>query len=393
MVWTGFIASLLVLLYVSRINLALGLFGAALTLGIFTSSLQLILDRVYLTFSDPCVVYLSIVVFFMPLIGGILEESGQMDDLVANMRIGKKWFLALSPALLGMLPMPGGALLSAPLVEKGGKEITPSLKASINVWFRHILFLVYPLAPALIASARIAELEVYQVIPYLFPALIFSLALGYFFFLKDIQGRMEYQDQFSFNRFIPPIAIILTAPSVDLTLKIFSDFKVPEIATLMGVLASLGVGLFWGRIRLKKLFQIGKAMAPWKFALIIFGMFTFLNIFTTSGVPQLIADIKMPLVALCVLGGYLLGVITGRIQAPMSILVPIYLARFGNMTPLVFSFTFFSVFLGYCVSPIHPCVSVSIEYFKTSIRKLIITLVPPTLLGLAVLVLASIFWL
>ncbi len=289
--------------------------------------------------------------------------------------------------------MPGGALLSAPLVEEGGKEISGQIKASINVWFRHILFLVYPLAPALIASARIAELEVYQVIPYLFPALIFSLLLGYFFFLKDIQGRMEYRDQFSFKKLMVPITIILTAPLLDLTLKSFFEFEVPEIATLMGVLASLALGLFFGRITLKKLFQIGKTMQPWKFALIIFGMFTFLNIFKTSGAPQLMADIQMPLVVLCVLGGYLLGVITGRIQAPMSILVPIYAVRFGNMTHLVFAFTFFSVFLGYCVSPIHPCVSVSVEYFKISIREVIITLGPPTLLSLAILVLAAIFWL
>jgi len=62
-------------------------------------------------------------VAIIPLIGGGLEESGRMAELVSNLRIGRRAFLASSPALLGMLPMPGGALLSAPLVEREGEEV------------------------------------------------------------------------------------------------------------------------------------------------------------------------------------------------------------------------------------------------------------------------------
>ena len=107
------------------------------------------------TISDPTVFLLALIVGLIPIIGNVLLTSGQIDSLVSNMRIGKKKFLLFFPALVGMLPMPGGALLSAPFVEKGGKDIDNSAKAGINVWFRHTLYLVYPLSPGLIVSAQI----------------------------------------------------------------------------------------------------------------------------------------------------------------------------------------------------------------------------------------------
>lgn len=393
MIWLGFLSSIFALLILARKDLAIGLFAAALILGLFTCSPFLILEKLYQTLSDPSIVLLAGVVFCIPLIGGVLDESGQMNDLITNMRIGQKPFLAFSPALLGMLPMPGGALLSAPLVEKGGGETSPQLKASINVWFRHVLFLIYPLGPALIASAKIADLEVYRVIPYLFPSLIFALLLGYYFFLKNIQGGICYQSKFSLKRLLIPLVVILAAPVTDFLLKSFFNFRIPETASLIGVIISLGLGILFARLSLKDLYQIGKEMKPWEFALIIFGMFAFLNIFKVSGTPQLIADLQMPASILCVLGGYLLGVTTGRIQAPASIIIPIYFFKFGEMTPIAFSITFFSMFLGYCASPIHPCVSVSLEFFDTSIHDFLTTMVPPTLIALIITLLFSMIWL
>ena len=87
-----------------------------------------------------------------------MQESGQMDRLVNDLRIGKRTFLVLSPALVGMLPVPGGALLSSPLVERVGEGMEEKTKAALNVWFRHVLLIVYPFSPALIASAKIAGL-------------------------------------------------------------------------------------------------------------------------------------------------------------------------------------------------------------------------------------------
>jgi len=44
---------------------------------------------------------------------------------------------------------------------------------------------------------------------------------------------------------------------------------------------------------------------------------------------------------------------------------------------------YFSAFLGYAISPIHPCVSVSLQYFKEDFRSYIKTLALPAFIGLA----------
>lgn len=46
----------------------------------------------------------------------------------------------------------------------------------------------------MIASAKIAGLEVYQVIPYLFPAFVLSIVNRDLFFLRKVEGEMEYEE-------------------------------------------------------------------------------------------------------------------------------------------------------------------------------------------------------
>lgn len=393
MIWIGFVLSIVLLLIVARKDLALAMFSAAILLGIFTLSPTLIGRTIYSTFTDPSILILALAVGVIPLIGGVLETSGQMDVLVKNIRIGQKAFLAFSPAFLGMLPMPGGALLSAPLVEKAGaKKVKNETKAALNVWFRHVLFLIYPLAPPLIASAKIARLEVYGVLPYLFPAFVFSILLGYQFWLKNIQGKINYEGEFSAKSLIP-VGIILVAPLADLFIKTAFVLSVKETATLIGVFISLILSMAFGRVGLKKLGKIGKEMRAWKFALIILGMFLFLNVFIASGIPELLKEFNIPPEPLCVILGFIFGFITGRIQVPASIVIPIYLAKFVSMSSVAFAFTYFSIFLGYAISPIHPCVSVSVEYFGISIRDYLKAMVLPTFLTLSLILILSFFFL
>ena len=58
-------------------------------------------------------------------------------------------------------------------------------------------------------------------------------------------------------------------------------------------------------------------------------MFLFLNIFKASETSRVIADASFSKVFLVVGIGALLGFATGRVQVPISILLPIYLAQFG----------------------------------------------------------------
>ncbi len=392
-IWVALSIAIVLLLVISQRNLALAMFTSAIVLGLMTLSPGGFLDRVYVTFSDRSIIFLAVAVAIIAMVGGTLEESGGMEGLVKNMRIGKRPFLAASPALLGMLPMPGGALLSAPMVKSSGKDLAGSTKAVLNVWFRHILFLVYPLGPALIASAKIAGLEVYQTIPYLFPLFAGAVVLGYFFFLRETKTEMSYETAFSAKGLLVPLGIILLAPLLDFLLKTFIDFQVTELATLVGVSLSFSVAWYVSRFDFSEMFSVVKKMEPWNYSLIIFGMFTFLNVFTASGAPEALGNLSIPLPVLVVVVSFLLGLATGRIQAPASIVIPIFLARegMGSMPLIPFALTFFSVFIGYVITPIHPCVSISVEYFETTVGEYVKKIALPATISIVLAAVLSIF--
>lgn len=391
--WIALIISLILLLVIAQRNLALGMFIAAIFLGLMTLSWNGFFSEVIDTFSDPSILSLAGLVAIIAMVGGILEESGQMKRLVENMRVGKRPFLGVSPALLGMLPMPGGALLSAPMVESSGEELDGDTKAVINVWFRHVLFLIYPLGPALIASAKIANLDVYRTIPYLAPFFLLSILIGYFLLLRETETKMRYTDVFSPRGLLVPLSIILLAPVVDIILKTFFNFPVSEYTTLIGVSLSFIGALAVSRYGSSDLYEVMWKMRPWKFALIVLGMFTFLNVFKASGAPGIIGDLAFPLPVLMVVIAFLLGLATGRIQAPASIVFPIFLARQGGeVVPLfAFAIAYFSIFIGYVISPIHPCVSVSIEYFNTSVGPYVRKIALPALISMVVVGVLSVF--
>ena len=325
----------------------------------------------------------------IPMIGGVMKASGQMDDLVNNLRIGRKGLMALSPAIMGLLPMPGGALLSAPILEKGGEGVADDLKSVINNWFRHLFVMIYPLSSALIASAKISNLNLYTAALSLLPVFAFALFLGYIFFIRKVHGNIIYSSSFSLKKLLIPLCIILIAPFLDFILKKIFAFHVKEIATLIGV--STAFILSWRLSRAKlNLKEIFKKMKPWNFSLIILGMFIFLHIFQSSNVADLIASIPLPPATLCVVAGFILGFATGRVLLPASIILPVYLAT-SAISPFVFAIIYTSIFFGYIISPVHPCVCVTIEYFNVPLKNFFKLLAAPTFIIFVITLLISIF--
>jgi integral membrane protein (TIGR00529 family) len=316
-----------------------------------------------------------------------MKQSGQMDDLVNNLRIGRKGLMALSPAIMGLLPMPGGALLSAPILEKGGTGVADDLKTAINDWFRHLFVMIYPLSSALIASAKISDLSVYTALLYLLPTFAFATFLGIIFFISKVQGSIAYTSDFSLKKLLIPLGIILIAPVLDFSLKSIFNFPIKEIATLIGVSTAFIFSLQLSPVKLN-LKDISKKMKPWNFTFIILGMFVFLHIFKASNVADLIAGIPLSPATLCVVAGFLLGIATGRVLLPASIMFPVYLTS-GAITPVIFAIIYTSIFFGYVISPVHPCVCVTIEYFNVSMKNFFKLLIVPTLIIFLIVLLIS----
>ncbi|MBC8527763.1 MAG: DUF401 family protein [Candidatus Cloacimonetes bacterium] len=392
LIWLGFLISLALMIIIARKNIWIGFIIGAIVLGIFNLSFREILAQIQNTLTDPSILLLAFAVGLIPLIGGALEVSGLMDDLVNNLKMKRKSFLMFGPAFLGMLPMPGGALLSAPLVLRAGTDISDDKYTAINVWFRHTLILIYPLG-ALLVTTKMANLSLYVAMLYIIPGFILMIILGYIFLLREIHGNLKTSDNIIRRKIFIPVSIILSAPIIHLILMSLFKNIIQEIPLSVGVLTSLILAFSFGKLNLKRIKSISAKMKPWKFFLIIIGMFLFLNIFQASNISKVISDIVFCKSFLVVGVAAFLGFVTGRVQMPFAILLPIYYSSFSvnSMTYLVFAISLFSIYMGYVISPIHPCVSVSIEFFGSNLKDFFKRTILPVAISLFVALILSIF--
>ncbi|MGQ9702667.1 MAG: DUF401 family protein [bacterium] len=375
---TGFTLAFITIIIIGQKNLPLALFCGAIILGLFTVPPLNILRTFLGTITDISVVLLAFVVFFIPMIGGVMRDSGQMKNIVQNLRIGKRGIMAVSPAIMGLLPMPGGALFSAPIMERSGEGVRDDLKVAINIWYRHLLILIYPLSSDLIATTKIVGLNLYGAILYLFPTLIIAVILGQIFLLNKVRGKIMYKETFSAKNLLIPLFIFLIAPVTDFVFRLIGIFPVKELGTLIGVTTGFVLSLALSPRRIN-LINVFNEMKPYKFSLILIGIFLFLNIFKISGVDRIIAAVPFPPLLLCIVGGFILGVGTGRVLLPSSIIFPIFLIA-NNVSLFDFALIYTSIFFGYVISPVHPCIIVTCEYFSTELKKGLKLLIPPAMI-------------
>ena len=388
LVWLSFFLSLGLILYLARRSLWLSLIIGALILGVFNLDFNTFLNVTLNTVTNIPILLLALAIGMIPLIGGGLQVSGLLGDLVNNLQMKRQVFLGFSPALMGLLPIPGGALLSAPMLHKAGDDISPDSYASINVWFRHMLILIYPLG-AILPCSKMANLNLYKVILYILPGFVILFLLGYFFFLFKIKGDMPSPSQIKIRKIVIPILIIVAAPFIHIILSntIFMD----EISLLIGISASLLLTILIGKLTVKQNKSIFLKMKPWKYFLIIIGIFLFLHVFQASSISEKIALIVFSKNFLIIFIAFFLGFVTGRVQVPISILLPIFLSKYGSLqlTTLTFAIMYIAVYIGYMVSPVHPCVSVSVEYFQTKYLNFARKFLIPCFIGLGLTYLAA----
>ncbi len=385
--WFGFLLALAVVLVGARYHLTLALLSGAVILGLFTLTLAELLDQFILTLTTPNTMILILALGIIPIIGGILQVGGKLNDIINNLRVGKRAFLGLSPALLGLLPIPGGALFSAPLVDKAGNGVDENLKTGINVWFRHVLYFIYPISYALIIPAGLANLSIYRIILFQLPIFFMLVVIGYFFLLRKVDGEMEYDSDFNLHRLLPPLLVLIAAPVVHFILYYSYDFRYENISVLIAVSTSLILAIMIiDHSKIDTIKRSMEEMKPWNFMILIFCLYLFINVFESSDIGSLIEALAMPKIMLAVGIGFLLGLGTGRIILPASIIIPIYMTTYGygSLPILVFSLMYLSIFMGYVLTPVHPCISISLKYFDGKMDRFLKLMAPLVVISLAV---------
>ncbi|MBW2651139.1 MAG: DUF401 family protein, partial [Deltaproteobacteria bacterium] len=116
----------------------------------------------------PKTLSLAVVVTLILVLSSSMEHGGHMERLLNNFRglvVNPRLNLAMFPALIGLLPMPGGAIFSAPMVKELGNRscLRPDQLSFINYWYRHIWEYWWPLYPGILLSVTLADIDLWTI--------------------------------------------------------------------------------------------------------------------------------------------------------------------------------------------------------------------------------------
>ena len=253
--WLSFVIIIGIVMILSKyelgLTLSLGAVGFAILAG--ADILQSLINVV----TNPTILVLMVIVTLISILGGIMEESELMLEMIQKMRVSRKASLMVIPALFGLLPVPGGALMSAPIVEQIDSEEDSSKKVSINVWYRHMLILIYPLSSSLILASILTGINLYIIVIGLLPCLIIMWLVGYFTLIKDVSPFSE-QGERDLKRALHNMLPIIIAPIIDFIGRTFFNLRVPEIFLLVALVFSIGLALRFGSMKFSSIKNISK---------------------------------------------------------------------------------------------------------------------------------------
>ncbi|MEM3849196.1 MAG: DUF401 family protein, partial [Zestosphaera sp.] len=152
------------------------------------------------------------------------------------------------PALMGLLPIAGGALMSAPVVGSVGAYmgLSPAMMAFLNVWFRHTVAFVYPMSQPLVTAATLTGHSVMELAIYQVPIVCGMIIIGLYLMRRGTtegSGAVYKTDGVADTRrlliYMSPIlfslAVALLSNPILRELSIYSDYSV-AVGGLAGVL-------------------------------------------------------------------------------------------------------------------------------------------------------------
>lgn len=362
-------------------------FSLAIIIGAMLMAISIpkkIPDILLKTATDYKVISLIAIVVMIKMLAVILQETELLQGLIDLMqkKLSYKGMLIAIPSILGLLPVPGGALLSAPLIDVHGKMASTrkELLMAINLWYRHIWFIIFPLATPLVLLSDFSGENIFNIIGVQIPLFLFAFFIGYFFVRRAGNVEREKKENKGDLKGLFPILIPV---SIAMPLSFF-------ISTYSSFLISLPVGIFVAFIiSEKKSFDFIKRGISVSLAVAIFGIMFLKNIIFESGVTDVISShlVHFPVVFTIASLSFLIGLLTAHNIAAIGILYPI-LSPFLDSIGLV-SLLYISSFMGYLISPIHPCVVLTYDYFRPKFTDAYKLLIPPSI---TVLIIAGIFY-
>jgi uncharacterized protein len=319
---------------------------------------------------DPLTLRLVAIVLLITFLGEILRSSLQLEGLIhslSDLFTDPRWLLALMPMLIGLLPMVGGAMFSAPMVDETARrlDVDRERRTFLNYWFRHTMEPVFPLYPSLVLAAGLMGVSVQTLTLTQWPLFAAFVAGGAIFGLVGVHAAQPTGDDHPgrretlalLGRSIWPIALVLVL-SVALGLDLILSLLIT--ITLLALVQRLGPRQLWALARKTPL-----GVAP-----IIIGAMVFRRVLETSQAVELISQsltgAGIPLAIVVFAVPFVPGLLTGLAVAAFATGFPIVLPLAGpDAVGSGYALLAYAGGLaGLMLSPMHLCLSLTRVYFR-----------------------------
>lgn len=190
--------SFAIILVMGRLRVPLGaaIIAGALSLGLFFQLPPAVVGLTALeALIKPMSIGLLVTITLLLAISESMRQTGQTERIIlltqAFLRRPALTMAAL-PALIGLLPMPGGAVFSAPMVEAAAasRNVSPALLSAINYWWRHIWEHWWPLYPGVILAMSLTHSSLGVFAAYQLPLGV-AMAVAGLMMLRHVDGGLR----------------------------------------------------------------------------------------------------------------------------------------------------------------------------------------------------------
>jgi hypothetical protein len=420
------LASLALILLLNRLvkELLISVLAGTLLLGLwFGHGLPAVGAIAWARFREPDNLLLIAVLLLVIWLSSLMAEGGVMRDLVeaVRSRVPRRLAFAALPAVIGFLPMPGGALFSAPMVDSADPQraLSGLLKAQTNHWFRHIWEYWWPLYPGVILALELTRLEIWQFVLAQLPVTLIAVGSGALLLLRRIprgEGRPEaarggaepaagasgvlsggLPARRSFLSLVAPILVVVAVFA--LLQALFPGLQqvsryVPMAAGLVLALAVLQLqrrlplsawvqAVFsWRALQITLLVVVVRIYGAVIESPLPDGVFPVALLrreLALFGIPDALLIAFLPFIC-----GFTMGSTVGYVGASFPLALSLLgpspsLGRLAATTVLAYGFGF----MGELLSPVHVCLVVTAEYFHIRLLRSLSSLIAPALLVLA----------
>jgi integral membrane protein (TIGR00529 family) len=379
--------ALIVILLRFRVDLGLSLFAGAILIGLCSG---LGIGGALTTVALSCVKVttlrvLAVIVLIMVLAEvashhGYLEVfTRALQRLISDRRVN----MCLIPAFGGLLPMPGGAMWSAPLVGtvSDAPDITPEHRTFVNYWFRHVWEYVLPIYPALVLAAAILPIPIAKIVIAQAPlcaAAIVSGAVVVFMRIgrgdgQAVKDRSVPRELLGLLSGIWPFAFVIL-----LVLVFKADLLAVVVVTIVIIALIQRTGL-------RTLGGLARRAFSLSTISLVLGVMAFKEVMEVGGVvrvfPGLLGALNVPDAAVLFLVPMLVGLLTGIAQAFVGVAFPVVLPfALASASPVsAVAIAYAGGFLGVLLSPVHLCLILTHHYFGAKLGGVYRLMIFPTI--------------